>query len=91
VKVIEDDAVGMCVGISAIEKVLSQTSMFACVVLLDCCHNVPDFKVLADREAAKSRAVGGTREMLTGMAALVGKMLDDFAGRVCHCTWQQSS
>jgi uncharacterized caspase-like protein len=77
VKVIEDDAIKRCISVSAIEKMLSQTSMFAGVVLLDCCRNVPNFKGLADREAAKNRGAAGTRDMLCGLAEPVGKKLND--------------
>ena len=77
VKFMEEDATDMCVAVSAIEKMLRKTSMFAGMVLLDCCRNVPDFKELADREAAITRAVPGHRAVLSGLSAPVRQLLDD--------------
>jgi len=76
VHVMEEDAAEAAVPLSAVEKMLSRTAMFAGCVLLDCCRNVPDFKVLADEAARKTRGAGGGRPLLAGLAP-PGKTLDD--------------
>jgi ankyrin repeat protein len=76
VKLMEEDAAGTCVGLDTIERMLQRTSMFAGAVLLDCCRDVPDFKLLADREAVKSRAVPACRAVLSGLS-LPTTLLDD--------------
>jgi hypothetical protein len=71
VRVMDEDAADSCVGLDAIEKILSKTDMFAGAVILDCCRDVPNFKLLADEEAFKSRGLG--RASLT-MPSGMGEM-----------------
>ena len=54
------DAADACVSVGRVESVMQQADVFAGIVMLDCCRDVPDFTALAaDFAAGKARAIGG--------------------------------
>ena len=72
VKIMEADAAAGCVSLSLVEEVLSQTSMSAGAVLLDCCRNVPDFLA----QLGAKRSTGATRALPVGMGDASPRLRD---------------
>ena len=73
-RIMEGDAADGCVSLESVEKLLSQTTMTAGSILLDCCRNTPDFVALAP---SKSRGADGTsRSLPLGLADVSLRLRD---------------
>ena len=66
-KVMESDAADGCVSLESVEKMLSQTTMSAGAIFLDCCRDTPDFVAMAPTNKSRnidvSAASDGVRSM----------------------------
>ena len=73
-RVMESDAADGCVSLESVEKMLSQTTMSAGSIFLDCCRDTPDFVAMAPSKLRN--ASGGTRSLPLGMGHIDPRLRD---------------
>ena len=92
-KVMESDAADGCVSLESMEKMLSQTTMSAGSIFLDCCRDTPDFVAMATSKL-RNASGGVTRSLPLGMGHVDPRLRDlmvTFATAPGTCALDRSS